>query len=142
MSLGLAIVFLGLAAGGSARADEARELAARVLDETGGREGREAIVRDHPELAARLLAEMTAGLAPGSPEEARRIPWIWRVAIAAARRGDGPEVLRILDVGRPAPAPLDDWRAVVVGGGIINGFTLAGRWPARRVEGLLKGHAG
>ena len=136
-------MFLGLAAGGSARADEARELAARLLDETVSREGREAIVREHPELAARLLAEMTAGLAPGSPEEARRIPWIWRVAIAAARRDEGPEVLRILDVALPAPgAPLDDWRAVVVGGGIINGLTLAGRWPAERIEGLLKGHAG
>ena len=103
MSLGLAIVFLGLVAGGSARADEARELAARLLDETVSREGREAIVREHPDLAARLLAEMTAGLAPGSPEEARRIPWIWRVAIAAARRDEGPEILRILDVALPAP---------------------------------------
>jgi hypothetical protein len=78
---------------------------------------------------------------PDAKEEYRRIPWIWRVAIAAGKRNQGPEIVRILECSLPAPGTrLDDWRAVVIGGGIINGITQAGDWPGARVDALIQGN--
>ena len=86
------------------------------------------------------VLSLTKGLDPADhAEESRRIPWIWRVAIAAGRRNDAAEIVRILDASVPADAqPLERWQAVAIGGGIINGITLADAWPGARVEGLLR----
>jgi hypothetical protein len=133
--------FSGPASWASAGSDRAAMLARAILDDARSQEEREAIVRDHPELSADLIAAMTGDLKVGTEEEYRRIPWIWRVAIAAGRRNDAGEILRILEVALPAAgAPLDDWRAVVIGGGLINGVSLAGAWPAERLAQVLQGH--
>jgi hypothetical protein len=72
-------------------------------------------------------------------EEYRRIPWIWRVAVAAGRRNDADQLRKLLDVSLPKPGePLRDWQAVVVGGGVVNGVGLTGAWPGRRMSELLK----
>lgn len=126
---------------GSVRAADPDELARRILDDSRPAAEREAIVKENGEISAELLTAMTVGLDPGTPEEYRRIPWIWRVAIAAGKRNHGPEVLKLLERSVPAPgARLDDWRAVVIGGGIINGITQAGDWPGARIVGLIHGH--
>ena len=40
----------------------------------------------------------------------------------------------LLDASLPKRGePLRDWQAVVVGGGAVNGISLEGGWPARRV---------
>jgi hypothetical protein len=120
---------------------EAARLAQQILDDSRPQAEREAIVRDHPRLSVELIAAMTADLKPGTKEEYRRIPWIWRVAIAAGKRNDEDELRRLIELALPKPnAPLDDWRAVVLGGGIINGITLAGGWPTERLETVFQGH--
>jgi len=71
-------------------------------------------------------------------EEYRRIPWIWRVAIATAKRNDGGEIRDLLEVSVPAEGqPLKDWQAVVIGGGLINGLTQVGVWPDKRIAEIL-----
>src|SRR6185503_15629514 len=73
------------------------------------------------------------------PEEYQRIPWIWRVAILAGKRNQAPLLRQILDVSLPElNAPLLDWQAVVLGGGLINGLSQQGLWPGERLEALLK----
>jgi putative membrane-bound dehydrogenase-like protein len=119
----------------SPRADA---LARQMLDTAQPVSRREAIIQGHPELAADLVAAMTHGLGLNRAEEYRRIPWIWRVAVATGRRNDPTEVQRLLVVALPGDGqPLADWRAAVIGGGIINGITQAGAWPAERIEALL-----
>lgn len=135
----LALV-VSTAAGGTADRDPAdpAALAASILDDARPQDQREALVRDHPGLSAELIRALTADLKAGSKEESRRIPWIWRVAVAAGKRNDAAELRRVLDAALPGPdGPLDDWRAVVVGGGVINGITLAGDWPAERVAAVV-----
>jgi hypothetical protein len=120
-------------------APEAVRLARTLLDDSRPRPEREAVIRDHPAISSGLVAAMVADLTPGTPEEYRRIPWIWRVAVAAGKRNDEAELLRLLDTALPQPgAALDDWRAVVIGGGLINGVSQAGDWPAERFEQILK----
>ena len=71
-------------------------------------------------------------------EEYRRIPWIWRVAIAAGKRNNADELKAILDVSLPkAGEPLRDWQAVVIGGGVINGLSMTHGWPGPRVTELI-----
>ncbi|MSU57035.1 MAG: c-type cytochrome [Pedosphaera sp.] len=111
----------------------------QVLSDATPAKEREAIINSHAELSAKFLQELTADLKPGA-DEYRRIPWIWRVAIAAGKRNDTREVLRILEPSLPkANEPLRDWQAVVIGGGIINGISLVGVWPKERIEEILKG---
>jgi hypothetical protein len=82
---------------------------------------------------------MAQGLGADREEEYRRIPWIWRVAIAVGRRDDAAEVRRLLALAVPDDgSPLDHWRAVVIGGGLINGITQAGTWPDERIEALIR----
>lgn len=79
------------------------------------------------------------GLAVGKPEEYDRIPKIWESAIAAAKRNNSDELLRLLELSLPKKGePLADWQAVVIGGGVINGVSMVGEWPARRMAELLK----
>src|SRR5262249_34427477 len=76
----------------------------------------------------------------GTKEEYRRIPWVWRVAIAAGRRNDAAELRKVLDVALPkADGALYDWQAVVLGGGGVNGIRLAGKWAGERLKDLREG---
>lgn len=123
-------------------AEAASKRAAAILDESKPSREREALVKERSVPAGDLIAAMTRDLTPGTKAEYARIPWIWRVAIDAARRNDPAEIRRILDVSFPDPdRKLDEWRAVVIGGGLINGITQAGDWPGPRIETALKDDA-
>ncbi len=96
------------------------------------------IIRRHPERSAEILQEMILDLTPGTTEESRRIPWIWNVTIAAARRNEAEEIRSLLEISLPQPgAPLHDWQAVVIGGGLINGISQAGPWPGERIREII-----
>jgi hypothetical protein len=112
-----------------------------LLDDSQPAEVRQKLIADHPGDAAEIIAAMTADLSRGkdTKEEYRRIPWIWRAAIAAGKRNDADELKAVLDVSMPKGGqPLRDWQAVVIGGGIINGVSQAGAWPKPRIEEILK----
>ena len=95
------------------------------------------LLEQRSDWAADMLQDMTNGLAEGK-EEYKAIPLIWRVAIAQGRKGDPATLKAILRVSLPAlEADMRDWQAVVVGGGLINGSTLAGRWPHGEYRDLL-----
>jgi putative membrane-bound dehydrogenase-like protein len=115
------------------------ELARLILDNATPKERREALVRAALPHASDVIRAMTAHLPADVDEEYRRIPWIWRIAIAAGKANDAKALRAILDVSLPKPdEPLRDWQAVVIGGGIINGLSLEGVWPSRRLAELLK----
>jgi hypothetical protein len=121
---------------------EPAEIAKQILDDKLPNEKRQALINQHPKLAAELVAAMTADLQPGTPEEYRRIPWIWRVSIAAGRRNDAQELVKLLEASLPKMGePLRDWQAVVIGGGIINGISLQGQWPSARIAEILRERA-
>jgi putative membrane-bound dehydrogenase-like protein len=119
------------------------DLARQILDEKLSAADRQVLIGRHPDSAADLVAALVADMRPGTPEEYRRIPWLWRVAVAAGKRNDTGQLRRLLAVALPkAHEPLRDWQAVAVGGGIINGLSLQGVWPGERLPELLKGDAG
>jgi hypothetical protein len=113
-------------------------IAQRILDDATPADARQKLIADHPKLSAEIIAAMVADMPRDSKEEYRRIPWIWRVAIASGKRNDTEEMRRVMDVALPDEGALQDWRAVVIGGGIINGITQAGDWPKSRIESVLK----
>jgi putative membrane-bound dehydrogenase-like protein len=115
------------------------EIAETLLDDTRTSVERNQLIRDNPDLAAALVKEMARGLRSDAREEYRRIPWIWRVAIAAGRRNDLPVLHSLLEIALPKLGqPLRDWQAVVIGGGIVNGITQAGAWPRDRIRTLIQ----
>lgn len=112
--------------------------AALLLDDKQPADARKQAIKDNEDRAGDIIAEMAKGLGDDSAEEYRRIPWIWRVAVAAGQRNDATQLRRVLEVSLPkAGEKLRDWQAVVVGGGVINGITLAGEWPGPRVTQIL-----
>ena len=122
---------------------DATSVARQILDDSHSEQQREALIRDHLDdhfdRAAALVAAMTVDLAPDPQEEYRRIPWIWRVAIAAGRKNETDSLKKLLDTSLPLiDEPLQDWQAVVIGGGIINGLSQQGVWPLERTQELLK----
>jgi putative membrane-bound dehydrogenase-like protein len=117
----------------------ADDLAREILDPKTTDARRDAILRDYAAAPADMIAALARGLGDDRDEEYRRIPWIWRVAIAAGRRNDAGELRKVLAVALPeGDGPLNDWRAVVLGGGLINGISQAGPWPGERIEGLVR----
>ncbi len=117
---------------------DAAGVARYILDASRPNAAREAAVNANPQYAAELIAEMTRELAPGTPQEYERIPWIWRVAIAAGKRNDADTLKGILDVALPKDdQPLHDWQAVVIGGGIINGISQRDVWPRPRIAEII-----
>jgi putative membrane-bound dehydrogenase-like protein len=104
-----------------------------ILDPSRPKTERETIITANPQYCADLVRELTRDLAPGK-EEYERIPWIWRVAIATGRRNDPIHLRKVLAVSLPEEkAPLRDWQAVVLGGGLINGLSERGLAPGRRL---------
>ncbi|HTN05032.1 MAG TPA: c-type cytochrome, partial [Planctomycetaceae bacterium] len=49
-----------------------------LIDDAHPREQREKLIADYPQHSAAMIAVMGATMEPGTPEEYRRIPWIWR----------------------------------------------------------------
>jgi hypothetical protein len=104
---------------------------------------REDLVKMSVPQAAEVIRAMAADLAAGdAKEEYRRIPWIWRVAIAASRKDEAKAVAALIELSLPRKnEPLRDWQAVVLGGGVINGLSLDGKWPGRRLRELIREQA-
>jgi hypothetical protein len=109
-----------------------------LLDEKQPAEARKQLIKDNADQAGDIIAEMAKGLGDDSAEEYRRIPWIWRVAVAAGERNNAAQLRRVIEASLPRQGEkLRDWQAVVIGGGVINGITLAGEWPGPRVAQIV-----
>ena len=123
-----------------ARAEEQVDpatIAAQLLDDSRSQDERKQLVIDHREIALDLVRALTDGLERGK-EEYRRIPWIWRVAIDAAKRNEGTQARDILVFALPKQdEPLRDWQSVVIGGGIINGLSQKDIWPREHILELI-----
>jgi putative membrane-bound dehydrogenase-like protein len=117
---------------------EPATIAKQILDESRPAAERDKLARSQAMRAAEVVRDLVRDLKPGTPEEYRRIPWIWRVSIATGQENEVGPVRRLLDAAVPqADQPLHDWQAVVIGGGIINGISQAGAWPRKRIAELL-----
>jgi putative heme-binding domain-containing protein len=128
--------------GGGAPPSADAELARQILDDRRPPKERQALIDRSPGRAAELVAALTADLPDNAKEEYRRIPWVWRVAVAAGQRDDTGELQRLLDTALPRPGePLRHWQAVVVGGGVVNGLSRKGVWPRPRVADLVSADA-
>lgn len=120
---------------------EPSEIAAALLDDAVPAADREKLIADSLKQAAEIIPLMAKGLPPeaGSKEEYRRIPWIWRVAIAAGKSGDNDLIRSVLIVSLPQKDQrLEHWQAVVIGGGLINGIGLVGHWPREGLTALVE----
>ncbi len=136
---GTVLITLAFAANPLQAQRDLNEVAAHLLDTTKTTAERAALVEAHAGQAAVILEAMVKGLKPGTPEEYKRISAIWQVTVAAGKRNEAHEIRHVLAVALPQPdAPLLDWQAVVIGGGIINGLGLAGHWPGDRIEEILQ----
>lgn len=117
---------------------DVRDVAKQILDDTKPRPERESLVAANLDKAADLIAAMTAEMPTDAREEYRRIPWIWRVAVAAGRKNETEVLKQVLAVSLPPLGqPLRDWQAVVIGGGVINGISQQNVWPKERLEELI-----
>jgi hypothetical protein len=121
----------------------ATDLAKQILDDTKSPKDRQALVEQNPGKAGDVAAALVADLpANNAKEEYRRIPWVWRVSLAAGKRNDAAELKRLLDVALPKTGePLRDWQAVVLGGGIVNGLSQQNLWPKVRLAEIIGGDA-
>lgn len=125
-------------AAGIAAPEDPQSAAARILDDSVDAAEREALITKFLHEAPALIRAMTSDLEPGTREEYRRIPWIWRVAIAAGKQNETRILQELLELTVPRDeAPLSDWRAVVIGGGLINGISQLDKWPAERLQEVL-----
>jgi putative heme-binding domain-containing protein len=121
----------------------AAAIAAQLLDDKLPRDQRQKLAEEHSAQAAELVAAMTADLPVTLEEEYRRIPWIWRVSVAAGKQNQTDVLRKLLEVSLPkVDQPLADWQAVVIGGGIVNGASIAGAWPRPRIAELIGDDAG
>ncbi len=105
-------------------------IAAALLDDRLDQKAREVLAREAAPRAVDVVTALVEGLPDDEDEEYRRIPWIWRVAVAAGRAQDEAALRPLLDASMPrAGEPLRDWQAVVLGGGVVMGVSQAGAWP-------------
>lgn len=113
-------------------------IAKQLLDDPMPGPQKSALLQKHLHQAPALVVALTKDLSNDSKEEYRRIPWIWRVAIGAARQNQTEVLHQLLLASLPkGNEPLRDWQAVVIGGGIINGISLNGQWPHQRMLELF-----
>jgi putative membrane-bound dehydrogenase-like protein len=116
------------------------ELAKAILMEDVPRAFREDLVKRAVPQAADVVRAMVADLpASDAKEEYRRIPWVWRVSIAASRGKDPVVIAELVELSLPKKGePLRDWQAVVLGGGVINGLSLEGVPPGKFFTVLMQ----
>lgn len=113
--------------------------AAELLDDSQSVADRKRLLDKSLDRPVALLQAMVRDLPTGDlDEEYRRIPWLWRVSIATARQNNREELTEMLRWALPATdAPLRDWQAVVLGGGLVNGLSQTGLWPHERIATLI-----
>ena len=117
---------------GNAAATSPAVLARYLLDDSNTQADREKRIADSLETVAKSIPMMVMALPEeaGSPEEYRRIPWIWRVSIAVAKTKNVDRIREILATSLPMDNQrLEHWQAVVIGGGVINGISRSGDFP-------------
>lgn len=123
---------------GEATATPIADVARQILDDAKPRPDREQLVAANLDRAAELITAMADGLGRDIDEEYRRIPWIWRVAIAVGKQNKSDALRSVMRVSLPRTTePLADWQAVVIGGGLINGVSQANAWPHERFAELI-----
>jgi hypothetical protein len=140
MLLAIGFVTAPSRAGVDGTGDPAREVVHVILDPASTDKQREEALASQPKLSVEIVRELAANLrGDDAKEEYRRIPWIWRAAIAVGKRNDADEVRKLLKVSLPEDGkPLRDWQAVVIGGGVINGISEQNVYPAARIEEVIK----
>jgi hypothetical protein len=133
------IVVIGFSFGQVQPSLSPAEVAQQLLDDTVPADKRRPLAEANAGRAAEVVAALVAGLPADDPaEEYRRIPWIWRVSVAAGKKNEAEPLRALLDVSLPKEGEkLRDWQAVVIGGGIVNGISLSGPWPGPRIDELL-----
>ena len=106
-------------------------IAAALLDETRDQKAREALASGASSRATSVVQALLTGMADNDEaDEYRRIPWIWRVAVAAGRARDEAALKALTDFSMPKEGErLRDWQAVVLGGGVVMGLSQAGASP-------------
>ena len=122
---------LGQAAMPDATSATPEAIAAALLDDTRDQKAREALARDAAPRANAIVQALVVGLPENDEtDEYRRIPWIWRVAVAAGRARDEAALIALTDGSMPKENErLRDWQAVVLGGGVVMGLSQAGASP-------------
>lgn len=133
------VLFSLLLAGQPAAENSPALAAAQLLDEKLPADQRRQLAESNAHRAAAVVAAIVADLPAGdADEEYRRIPWIWRVSVAAGRKNQTEPLRALLDASLPKEGGnLRDWQAVVIGGGVINGISQSGPWPGPRIEELI-----
>ncbi|WP_417735917.1 neutral/alkaline non-lysosomal ceramidase N-terminal domain-containing protein [Rosistilla oblonga] len=118
---------------------QAHAIAPFLLDESQSIERRQQAIDQRPGMGPAILNLLAVDLrADDLATQYKRIPWIWRVALAIGRRSDDGELHDALESSLPRSGdPLLDWQAVVIGGGLINGLTQIGQWPSDRIAAIL-----
>jgi hypothetical protein len=114
-----------------ARTATPQAIAAALLDDAHDQKARETLARDASTRATAIVQALVAGLPDNDEaEEYRRIPWVWRVAVAAGRAKDEAALKSLTDASMPTEGErLRDWQAVVLGGGVVMGLSQAGASP-------------
>src|SRR5690606_19155293 len=94
----------------AAQVDPLAQRAAQVLDDQQPVAAREQMIAASLDQASGLLQALVRDLpADDLDEEYRRIPWIWRVSISAARKNDREQLTAMLRASLPEiGAPLRD----------------------------------
>src|SRR5688572_23757495 len=82
-------------------AEPEKHIALRLLDESVATSDREKLFNAQSENAAEIIAALSADMPNDRTEEYRRIPWIWRAAIAAGKRNRPDEIKNILTISLP-----------------------------------------
>lgn len=116
-----------------ARTASPTAIAAALLDDAVDQKAREVLAREASPRANAIVQALVVGLPERDEvEEYRRIPWIWRVAVAAGRARDEAALVALTDGSMPKEGErLRDWQAVVLGGGVVMGLSQAGTVPGR-----------
>ncbi|MFN9591883.1 MAG: neutral/alkaline non-lysosomal ceramidase N-terminal domain-containing protein [Pirellulaceae bacterium] len=75
-------------------------------------------------------------------DQVRWIPTIWMLTNRACKSGDQDLAMRILDEALPRiDGTIDDWRVVVLGGGVVGGLSDSITWPRPVIENWMESDA-
>jgi hypothetical protein len=118
---------------------DAISIARQIVDEASHDDLKSKLADDSVPHAAAVITALTQDLPVNDRDETyRRIPWIWRIAIKAAKQNQPAQLRELLLLCLPSEEQsLTDWQAVVLGGGLINGLSQLGRTPADEIAELL-----
>jgi putative membrane-bound dehydrogenase-like protein len=93
-----------------------------------------------PDIAHRILEELSVSLNRSSTYSARMVPWVWRIARGIGNRNDAEQVKATLDLCLPKPdGAMTEWQMVVLGGGLVMGAAEHTKNPGARIRELAAG---